>query len=213
MAKITKNFLFEVLVVFTLSSASLSHECSNNCAECISSNSCYICYKRFAVDNGPNSACSATVQPASNHCILYDDSGCFLCEPGWAQDEQNQASCARGTIAGCVQELIFTGRHICRACLNGYPSSDLSGCIPASQVKTPIPQCVVGSSYSVGVNGCEKCQPGYTSDGKTCFKTPPSLEGCLYANPGRNLCLTCDFENGYFERDPKKCAKNDSTLA
>ena len=211
MAKIIKKYFFTLLVALSAISVALAYDCSPNCVECVGRNRCPVCYKRYAVQKGSTSACSTTVQPSSKHCLEYEGNDCVRCQPGYALNFQIHATCIRATIRGCNEELLRDGKRICQACQNGYPSSDLSRCIPANQIKNPISHCVVGGFYD-GVLSCIKCQKGYTSDKNSCFKSTPPFEGCLFGSRVARQCKQCDYENGYFMRDAYRCVKNNSLV-
>ena len=216
MLKTTKKVIVQLLVALTLASASLNHECSNNCfSSCSAKFGCGQCYERKAMIVGPKGSekqiCSSKPQPASGPCLLYFAVGCNLCKPGYALKSYKGKPCVKGTIQNCQLALFDGGQQVCGECLGGYPNSDGTRCIPTSQVKNPIPLCTVGSADSDnGSLACAQCEAGYVVDKikAKCVKTLPSLKGCLISFDG--FCLRCDVKNGYFMRDEGKCSKNGS---
>ena len=212
MAKIIKKYFFTLLVALSATSHSLAYDCSEYCLTCFSKNRCPVCYKRFSIVKGIDSACSTTVQPASKHCAAFDgdhNNTCVGCARGYALVFKIKAYCIPGTIQGCNSELLDNGKRICTACNGGYPSSDQSRCIPANQVRNAIPHCVVGGS-APGPVSCFRCEPGYTTDLSRCFKTPANLKGCIQSDIPRVSCQGCDTENGYFMRNAGQCIKNNA---
>ena len=195
-----------------LTSASLSDDCSGNCYTCLNKNQCFQCYKRQLVQRDSESVCSTVVPQASDHCLLYAYLGCVRCEAGWAvRSEPGTAKrvCLKSTIQNCVDELSPGPQfsNSCYGCLEGYPSPDRTKCISASKFVNSIANCKIGGSENRKLV-CHECQPGFISDAKTCFKTPPNLVGCLLAGSKRKNCYDCDVKNGYFMRDPFTCSKN-----
>ena len=217
MTRITKHSALQLLLTLTLASASLTHDCSDNCSFCYGNNLCRSCYQRklITAPKGVYQICSSTPLPASDPCLIYRDGGdCLRCKPGYAvvHNGGSLGQCIRGSIQNCLYQVYFKGQMLCYSCLGGYPSSDESSCIPTNQVRNPIAQCTVGQ-IDVGNNQllCEQCSPGYTSSLYKCFPTPASLRGCLRSSSGR--CQECDAANGYFMREAYTCAKNDSASA
>ena len=204
----------QVLVTLTLASISLSHQCSNNCYNCIGKNSCIDCYRRPVVKiAGGQGTCSTKTPSPSNRCVIYGSYSCSQCQPGYVPryvGPSDPRQCSKGIIQNCFNEQIVRGSdHVCHSCLEGYPNSDYTKCLPASQFKNAIPHCKVGGVAFKNLV-CQQCQEGYVTDGKVCFKTPPNLVGCLTTDSGRKSCYACDYENGYFNRDPFSCSKNES---
>ena len=217
MAKNTKKFTLRLLVALTLASATFSHDCSDNCYNCFSLDYCTECYRRKVV-TGRILKCSTQPLPSSDNCLIYGQyRGCDQCKPGWALLYSNGPTnpCVKGTIQNCLNEQIIAGEASCYSCLGGYPNSDASRCIPTDQVKDPIPRCTVGVFNSdTRKIQCYQCAPGYTVSFNLnhCFKTPPSLKGCLRAGLNGN-CSVCDGANGYFDRDEHGgCSKNSSAF-
>ena len=212
MHKTPKLFL-QILVVFTLASASLSHSCSNYCYQCSSGGlHCIECYKRKLISNaaGIGSSCSSSLAPASDHCVVFDSEGCVQCEQGWASTVNVDGSigpCTRGTIQNCVREVSVSRQHTCNACLRGYPSRDRSRCIPATQFRNPVPHCSIGKLKASGGITCEQCEPGYINNYRGCIRTPAGLRGCLLEGTGGDRCARCDAKNGYFMRDYGVCLR------
>ena len=210
----TKTLSFHLLVTLILSSVSLSHDCSDNCFSCLRKDYCTQCYKRrvvgavYPVEGGQ---CSSEPTPASDHCLVYSSNSCARCEPGWATPMGGGLTtpCVRGNIQNCLDEWLEYGQHQCYRCLGGYPSKDLTKCIPADLVKAAIPHCMVGVTDSAtGSHACAECVPGYLSEVGRCVRMPANSNGCLRMYKGR--CQLCDAKNGYFLRDEHTCSKNGS---
>ena len=206
----TERTTVQILLTIMLVSGSLTHDCSDYCTQCSSQNGCLNCYKRIGIvgPNGQGNTCSSSLAPETDHCLIYNGGSCRRCSPGWAKDYSSTVNtCIKGTIKNCQFEAILGKRHFCVSCRKGYPSSDKSRCIPARQIKNNIPLCEIGGLDSdTGQPECLQCEKGFTSDRRSCFRTPAALEGCLLSSEGR--CATCDYENGYFNTDPYKCSKD-----
>ena len=212
MAKITKDIVFQLLVVLALASACLCHQCSDNCFYCFGDGKCGSCYKRKVISGpgGTRHVCSSQPAPASDNCLVYGEDGCNQCLEGWAVN-LSTFKCVKSTIKDCVNENVLGSKHICYSCLEGYPNKNRTSCIPKSQVKKVIPNCKVGGISGVGGGlVCEQCVPGYVSAYQSCYKNLPFLKGCLLTN--LNICQVCDAQNGYFMRDYARCSKNGSVL-
>ena len=213
MIKTAKKVVLKLLVMLALTRASLCRECSDNCFKCSPDGSCYNCYKRKVVPIGPPNygvECSSKLPPPSSHCLIYNDIRCQTCEPGWSTDYSSGAKtpCIKGTIQNCMEEYLIGGTTSCWGCYQGYPNDTGSKCITAALVTGAISFCIVGGRNDSGSPICLECQRGYTSDLGSCFKTTPALMGCLQTNGSRTKCVVCDAENGYFQREPHRCAKN-----
>ena len=205
MTKNTKDLVSQLLVILTLASVTLNHQCSENCYRCFGPRDCGACYKRKVLkfSRVTGYVCSSQQAPASEHCLVYTPNGCVKCSPGWASNLSNGFKCVKSTIKNCVYEDVLDSKHICYSCLEGYPNKNRSSCIPASQVKKAIPNCKLGG---ISINQrepiCIQCVAGYVSGQQSCYKTLPSLKGCLFTD--RNVCQICDAQNGYFMRDNAK---------
>ena len=152
MAKSTPKLVLQLQVILAISSASINHDCSDNCYQCLGKINCFGCYDRIYIDKFEgNYFCSSTIPPASDHCSIYTNAGCDRCQPGWALKfnyAKNIYLCVKGTIKDCVDEEntdMSIINHLCHACLEGYPSTDQSKCIPASKFNNHITHCKVGS--------------------------------------------------------------------
>ena len=211
MGKFTKKALTQLLLTLAITSLSLSDQCGNNCYYCLDSGQCAECYERKVTQDsqGNYAVCSSTPQPASDKCLLYLGDACTQYKPGWAEDKTGEGEALKSTIQNCVNENVEYGRHNCAACSGGWPSQDLSKCIPASKLSGAIPKCTVGVLQDNGILLCAQCEAGDTSDSHTCVKTPASLTGCLLSNEVG--CVVCDAKNGYFMRAPNACSKNTSS--
>ena len=213
MLKITKQLFFQLLVAMTLASVSLNQQCSQNCYSCFAKAGkgyCGLCYERKGLKNAEsNEICSSDPQPASDICLVYGGPNCVYYKPGWAANfDQDGPLYFKGTIQNCVREYVENRQHRCTSCLGGYPSQDKARCIPSSQIKNPIPRCVVGQSLGQGSHYCARCEPGYTFNASQCVKTPPSLEGSLSSFEGK--CMFCDNKNGYYMKTPASCGRRGS---
>ena len=216
MANIIKKIVLQILVSLALSSVALSHQCSENCYTCNGPKKCFNCYRRKVLQNGApgKSSCSPDPLPDSDPCLVYTTmSECQVCKVGWALEliAGDNGGCVKGTVQNCLEEENVRGEPFCYSCLGGYPTLDRSACIPASQVKNPIPNCKAGGIGPYGGTSpiCTLCPARYTTDLFKCYKTPPSMEGCIYAFKG--ICTKCDVKNGYFMRDQHRCSKDKSS--
>ena len=207
-----------ILVALAAETTSVTYDCSDNCAQCYGQGLCLQCYKRRVV-KGPGGyirSCSTKHLPESDNCLIYGQKGCVKCKPGWAVVGSGSplAHCVKGSIQNCQDERVLSGSSSCFACLNSYPSSDRTSCIPASQVKNPIPLCKIGIYNSVdGVVGCFGCVPGYIATYEKCSPTPSVSKGCLNGS-STTSCSLCDFKNGWFDRRSasQRCFRNGDGL-
>ena len=211
--RIVIGLLITFIALASTSTASATHDCDQYCVSCRGKNYCKVCYRRrpFAYKDGEWLVCAIDPLPASDHCLIAGSENCRLCEPGYARTTAiAYKNCIPGTIEGCYFEDVQNGRHVCNSCLRGYPSDDLSRCIPASEIKNKIEFCKIGSfAGSPGYYSCQECEEGYTTNLRSCFKTPAALKGCLRTDYDKIRCVVCDFTKGYFSRDTDyKCATN-----
>ena len=218
MLEITKKeVVAQLLLILTLvsASASLNHQCSNNCYSCSSRYGCGECYERKTMivrqDGVEKEVCSSEPAPASDPCLLDYGEGCYICKPGFALRANATSPCVKGIIKDCRLEVISGTQHFCAFCLGGYPSRDQSKCLPAKQVNNPIAFCSIGALDAKDRSlGCAQCETGYISLFKKCVKKTASgsMQGCLLFYDGG--CQRCDVHNGYFMRDQGRCSKNGS---
>ena len=208
MTQITQKALFTTLIALTLASATLSQDCGNNCYQCYGKNQCNACYRRK--QDQIYDICDVDKLNKKDHCLLYQGSRCIQCQPGYAlEPEGNIKKCFTGTIPGCTDER-NPGRgfgNYCNSCEGGYPNDGGSRCISSGVVKKPIARCQIGFRLIDGI-ACKQCEAGYTSDRKSCFKTPPAFKGCLLTDAQRKNCVICDLKNGYYSSAPGKCSNN-----
>ena len=116
--------------------------------------------------------------------------------------------CKPSTLQTCVSEVFFFGKNFCLACDGGYPSQDFQKCIPASEFKTPVKNCLWGSLDPHNkFYGCLRCKPGFTYNGAElkCVKTVEP--GCLDYDFMFKSCNFCDVYDGYSQQADKKCVK------
>ena len=205
-----KKVFLHFLVALTLASACFAHDCGNNCYFCLGKKNCDACYKRKLVHSfvGGGSSCSSSPTPGSDHCLIHGSGQCKRCKPGYGLVYSGgpYGKCIRGTIQNCVNELVYGDDSVCIDCQGGYPADTRDKCVPASQVKSPIGNCIVGSlNVMTGGLFCDKCQGGYTTNTHQCFKTPAALKGCLKSTTDKQKCMVCDMEAGYYMSEEFKC--------
>ena len=181
---------------------------------------CFDCYHRKP--NAPSGKVGCgPLQSSQDRCAVYhyfetsNAVHCQQCKPGFAY-YSNTTSCLQGTIQGCVAEYKFTNSHYCTACANGQyaltlPNNAGSRCIPASQVKKPVPNCLWGGVYTNQDNyshaTCARCKSGFALNFRTGACHTSSVPGCLSLDVSGKRCTACDVYDGYSMQPDFTCLK------
>ena len=149
----------------------------------------------------------------------YKRTTCSACKPGYAYNNQTSSGCSGGTIANCVSEIKGPYGNYCQGCKAGYylhAGNDANGrsynkgCVPASQVKNPVANCLNGGVYFTPYYGtsstkCFRCQPGYNLVLDQCKKA--TIPGCMVLGEYGQKCGVCDFYDGYSLTPGGRCVK------
>ena len=165
------------------------------------------CMRCFRTGFASAGKCKTSLSP-EDHCVINGPDNCFSCEQKWTA---NKGSCERTTtINNCNWQVTNKdGKTVCKICIGGFPSEDMSECQTFEQAKgrdtdNKRKNCVWGWGDDDGELQCFRCQSGFSSrvdlDG-VCEEA--SITGCMKVNlkEGKKMCYVCDSWSGYFVND------------
>ena len=204
-----KNQTFALIAALLLTLSNLPQPsksaCTPGCTGCFK-NGCLYCWHRLGT---ADHSCSAKLQPASDPCVQYKGTVCWMCKRGYTNDiSKDTDSCFKHNIPNCLTAELRTQGNVCFTCDRGYPSPDYKSCLPMSQFNFSIANCEYGGRDTDQTLACYRCKPGFRvltpqsgdSSGKRCVRNvQKSVKGCLAATVGSPLkCDLCDYWRGYY---------------
>lgn len=202
----SKNIIILLIIVGT----ALQNGCTRGCIDCDETSKCSVCFGRYL--NPTTHQCEAEKAPKEEHCKVYNQVSCSLCEDGYTNDSASK-KCVPGSIEGCYIAFTYNKNDLCAACNGKIPDGTMKKCIDFPERET-FKNCQIGLRLGGDIEDaeCIKCVDGYVIDAqdahnKKCVTQYEAQvgEGCVGFKE-KGICAQCDFEKGYYMPVMGRCA-------